>query len=531
MRNDFLLSLLIFSHTLIFASPLKPVHETFFDRLMKEQSDMDLVRGARLMEESRYREAAVEFAKAVDKNPSSNAFAMYGAALYWLGDIDGSIQQYEEALKKDPKNAIAWQLKGISKARKGLGDEALENFLKALELEPRRSDINMNIGSIYFSRGFMSSALSYMKSAVKYEPSNPLYIYQLGLVYFYLERYQDAEECFSAALSRSYDYEEAALWLGLTMERQGNKKGALKNYLKAISLRPGDFFARYKAARLLSSSGKEKEAVSQIASSFLIRRSHPDSGLSLFIAYGGKGETLSAGELKKFSNPNLDQIYKNLIKAPCDEELSFSVDIISTPAMTLEKKDEKLSSALKRSSAMKKRYSGKSLTLPPSNPQEREKAISSALSSIDKEALLNDPSYNHKINFYMSSSKPAAEKKSVAVYSPRDVGNQMGLWVYGNNWLDVLSEDIESFSNLPASPLDSMIRGLAFLLYGEGEESIDFFKKAEKNYPREALLGMASARVSLGQEKEACELLEKALKLAPGDYLIKENLKWLKNGK
>ncbi len=517
--------------TLSFALAPKPASETFFDRLMKEQSSIDLIKGSQFMRENRYREAAVEFAKALDKNPISASYAMYGAALYWLGDIDGSIQQYEEAIKKDDKNAIAWQLMGISKARKGMADEALNDFLKALELDPSRPDVNMNIGSIYFSKGFMESSLSYMKNALRHDPYSPLYAYQLGLVYFYLERYQEAEELFSRAISSAYDYEEAILWLGLTLEREGRENEAIKKYTKAISLKPGDFFARYKAASIFFKKGKNKEVVSQIASSLLIRRSSPNSGLSLFIAYGGgKNDNSKDDSVKKFSNSTLDQIYKNLIKAPNDRELSFSIDIISTPRLKIEKVKER-SYSNKKYSNTKKRYAGKTITIPPSSIEQRESAISSALASLESETILDDANYDHKINFYMSFGPSAKEKKNTAVYSPREVGNQMGLWVYGNNWLDVLSEDIENFPETPSSDVEAMLMGLAFLLYGDGQQAFRFFDMASDSFPEEAYLGKAAALVSEGREKEAEGLLDMALKKYPRNKLLIENLKWLKNDK
>ena len=131
----------------------------------------------------------------------------------------------------------------------------------------------------------------------------------------------------------------------------------------------------------------------------------------------------------------------------------------------------------------------------------------------------------------MSSSNSSGKKKSEAIYSPREIGNQMGLWVYGNNWLDVLFEELENMQNYSVNADESMLRGLAFLLCGEGSVALDLFSSVKAVFPLESSLGMAAAFVSLGREKEAEEILEKALKNFPDNRMLKENLKWLKNDK
>ncbi len=508
-------------------------NETFFDRLMKSQAGEELFKGASLMEKGFYRQAAVEFAKSCDKNPVSPAYAMYGAALYWLGDIEGAIYQFDMALKKDPQNAAAYQLKGIALARKGDSDGALENFLKSLELDPKRGDINMNIGSVYFSRGLMSSALSYMKNAVKIEPSNPLYLYQIGLIYFYLERYDDAADFFKLSYSRSIDYHEPVLWLGLSLERMGKYPEALKNYLKAVSMSPGDFFARYKAASLLLKTGNRKEALSQIKKSLLIRPYEKEDGISLFVSYGGGSPSGSEGEnepVKKFSNSTLEQIYRNIIKIPPSEKLYFTIDVISSPQTILQKKSQE---TLKKGvdKDLKRRYWGKSASLEPSSPSEREKAVYEALSSLEKDSLLSDPKYDHKINFYMSSQPAAKKENAKAVYSPREIKNTMGLWVYGNNWLDALNEERENNQACSSGDICPLINGLSSLLAGQAGEADDFFLMAEKTYPLESFLGRAASLVARGNEKKAVEILRQAARTFPKENLIKQNLRWLENGK
>lgn len=500
---------------------------------MKSQAGEELIKGASFMEKGLYRQAAVEFAKSCDKNPISQAYSMYGAALYWLGDIEGAIYQFDMALKKDSQNASAYQLKGIALARKGDSQAALENFLKSFDLDPRRGDINMNIGSIYFSRGLMASALSYTKNAIRLEPSNPLYLYQIGLIYFYLDRYEEAIDFFRQSYARSFDYHEPVLWLGLAEERMGRHREALKNYLKAVSMSSGDFFARYKAASLLLKNGNKKGALSQIRKSLAIRPYEKEDSISLFISYGsrasGKDEN-GKKTVKKFSNSTLDQIYRNLIKVPASEKLYFTVDVISSFQTGLRKKSQE-NPEKNSNSDLKRKYWGKTASFEPSSFAEREKAVYDALSSLEKDGLLSDPKYDHKINFYMSSQPSSKDTNVKAVYLPREIKNTMGLWVYGNNWLDVLNEERENRQICVAGEICSLIEGLSSLLAGDADKAYDFFLSAKNTYPLESFLGQAASLVALGEEKKAVEVLLDAKKMFPKENLVKQNLRWIEDVK
>ncbi|MCX7647563.1 MAG: tetratricopeptide repeat protein, partial [Elusimicrobiales bacterium] len=78
--------------------------KTVWEAIMKEQSRLNLSRGISHMSEEEYSKASIEFLKAIEKDPSSMAYTMYAASLYWMGDNEGALKNYEKALDLDPKN-------------------------------------------------------------------------------------------------------------------------------------------------------------------------------------------------------------------------------------------------------------------------------------------------------------------------------------------------------------------------------------------------------------------------------------------
>lgn len=512
---------------------------------MKEESNYNIQKGIFYMQNEEYSKASIEFSKAIDKNPTSLAYTLLGASLYWMGDVKGSIEEYKKAIEMDENNAIAWQLKGISMAKLQYIDEALNDFEKALSIDPKRADVHMNIGSIYFSKGYISSAIDYIKKAIKLDSSNPLFYYQLGLIYFYLERYQEADSNFEKAILLYRDYEEAILWLGISKERQGDIKKALEQYKKAVSIKPYDFFARYKIALNLIRLNQTKDIEKYISQCFLLTPQNEKGGISLSLSYSfpdkKNQENDSINPKKDETIPQttpLDEIYKNLMRVSNDEEIKFSVDIMQIEKPEIEKINEKnLSKALSENfKPLIKKYISKSYTIPPGNSESRKKLIENVLKDIEAQ-IQNEKYQNYRINFTMNTKKTKNEdidkneKTPSVTYYPRNVGNDMGLWIIGNNWISVLEDDIQELNDLKESPEKNLISGLANMLLGEGLTAEKYFQASEKTYPVLSKSGIAISNIFLGNEEKAIILFEEILKIDRKNKIATENLKWLKQKK
>lgn len=468
-------------------------YKTMWDRIMEEQSYIHLNRGINYLNNQDYLKASVEFLKAIEKSPTSMAYALYGASLYWMGDNPGSISNYDKAIEMDPNNDTAWQLKGISLARDMKLDMALDCFKKALEINDKRSDLLMNIGSVYFSLNNITEAIRYFKNAIKLDPRNPLLYYQLGLVYFNTADYDLAISNFKKAYQLKDDFEDAILWLGISYEKTGNIKDAQNMYEKAISLKPYDFFARYKLARIIN----EKEKIEKIIEPcFELVINNNNNGIGLAISYTTNN---NIGDISD-TNPLINSIIENINQLKEDEEANINIDIIETKKPELEKIDGELTSKLKeRFNQYNLKLKTKNYFIP--SGSEKNKIVNKMISDIKDEI---NQSNNYRINFSINKRKTSQTKTQDSLqYLPRSVGNDMGLWLMGNHWIEVVEEDMESTTN-------NIIKALGLLLIGKFDESRNIFINNARDYEMISELGLGVIEWLSGYRDIALEKMKKA---------------------
>ncbi|MFA6433671.1 MAG: tetratricopeptide repeat protein [Elusimicrobiales bacterium] len=519
------------------ASSGAPGPATVWDRIMEEQSLMNLRKGYLLMEAEKYPEAANEFLKAIARTPSEPyARILYGSSLYWLGEPDKAMSEFKTASELDPGNAVAWQLMGIVHAWKGESRQALEKFMKARDLAPDRADVKMNIGSIYHSLGDLDKALDYFREAARLEPANPLYLYQLGLLYSRLGRAADAKAAFRSALSSFRDYEDAMLELAVLEEKDGNDKEAAKLYRKALAIKPGDNVARFRLGCLFYRRGDGKNLNGLLEDAFLLTPSNAKGGISISLAYAGGPDAKepSSGGGKP------GQLEQAVARIPADEDISIKAEFISIPKTQLVARSEGRQKTLKAGleqnfkrpeiKALRREYA-----LPASDFKNRgaraariADEINKAIASADREG--SDTRMSINIETKKASLNPAAGAESPGVvYKPRDVGNDMGLWVMGTNWLENVEDALEDLGDpsggaAPEPGLD-VLRGLGSLIMGEPDAALAAMDGVRDGAAAD--LGRCAAWVEKGSQENALAACLDALGKEPKNKTALANKKWL----
>ncbi len=504
--------------------------KTVWDRLMEDQSAINLRRGYALMGDENYPAAADEFYKASRNDPGSPwPRLLYGSALYWLGEPEKALSEFEEAMRLDPANSMAFQLRGIVRARSGDYAKALEDFLGAERLAPERSDVKMNAGSVYQALGEPGKALDYFRAAVGCEPSNPLYRFQLGMFYSRSGRYEQAAAQFEKAVSLFSDYEDALLELAVLREREGRLNEAVKLYRKALSIKPRDSVVRFRLAWALRKAGRGAEAKKALDGAFLLAPANEKGGISMALAYAGSaaGAGTAGGSAEQQQSP----LFSALSKIPPEQEARIVIELLETPKAVLadpprgEKLAGRLQSAFKRPSVG---YTKREYFLPASSPEERLKKAGEIAAESDKLVKGVSSGSDARLNFNIETAAPSSSRKdskNKALYKPRDVGNDMGLWVMGDNWLDNASEALEEIEAAAPSPDPEfrLIKGLGYLLMGEHSLALEQFSGTGA----QAALGRAAAWVEAGAEEKALAECREALRLEPANKTALANRAWL----
>ena len=541
-----------------YAGRTEPGGQTVWDQIMASQADRSLRQGARYLDVKQYEEAIREFARAVQANPNDPAtHMMLGVAYYWNGQVDFSLEEYRKAVNLDARSAQAWLLIGISLAWKGEVPGAHEAFKKATEFDPSRGDAQMNLGSIEESLGLMGEALDHTRRAVALDEKNPLYHFQLAMLYRKLGRDADSIESLNRALHLFADFEDALLELGAAEERSGERAGALKSFRRAVDLKSRDAAARFRLGRLYLMEGNADRARAVLSEAFHLTPEGEGGGLRLSVSYAGGHKTSSGESGDKSASPSappagdsndpLSVFARNLERIPLDQSALMEVDVVFVPKPTLVKASPESPSSLKR--ALSKRLSDSEgapravrrqfelrAAPAPERAAQIQKVLAELRSILQSAPEGSDTRLGMNLTFtHLASAAGAradAEKPPKVSYEPRQVGNDLGLWVVGTGWMGLVEETLPEAGEAPSHPDQSdwwSATGLGYAVLGDGPKARAAFERAvaldSKNIT--ALLGRAVASVMTGDEPGAVASLREVLKVSPKNRTAAEGLKWL----
>ncbi|MDD3145699.1 MAG: tetratricopeptide repeat protein [Candidatus Riflebacteria bacterium] len=90
--------------------------------------------------------------------------------------------------------------KGVDLQQRGLFDHAIEEYEKALKLEPDNIDVLVNLGAACLQKGMSERAVKILTLALNKDPENSLVLYNLGKAFIYREEYETALSTFQKAL-------------------------------------------------------------------------------------------------------------------------------------------------------------------------------------------------------------------------------------------------------------------------------------------------------------------------------------------
>ena len=115
-----------------------------------------------------------------DQNESAQNLLDDGIKLFQEGDIDSSIKKYNEALKVEPDNSIAYNLLGMAYRFKfnqtGTQEyktKEIESFKKAIDLDPKYWIAYKNLAASLYYQDRKKEAVPYLEKALKLQPNDP----------------------------------------------------------------------------------------------------------------------------------------------------------------------------------------------------------------------------------------------------------------------------------------------------------------------------------------------------------------------
>jgi tetratricopeptide (TPR) repeat protein len=101
----------------------------------------------------------------------------------WLGNYEGALGYFENAVNKNPKRAEAWIQVGYCRAKQGKTDDAIRAYQQALQLRPDSAEIYNKLGDAHFYAGRFNDAIESYKEAALLQPKSADAYYNLALAY------------------------------------------------------------------------------------------------------------------------------------------------------------------------------------------------------------------------------------------------------------------------------------------------------------------------------------------------------------
>jgi tetratricopeptide (TPR) repeat protein len=167
--------------------------------------------GSLYIEQGKLPEAQQEFEHMAQRRPNSlSAAVMVGTLLHIQNKIEETKVWYERALEIDPNavvpaNNLAW-LYSDSPADI---DKGLQLAKSAAQRAPENAEVVDTLGWVHYKKGQYTLAIVPLKRCIELDPSNPVYLYHLGMAYARAGQKNEARLVLERALKLRADFDGA----------------------------------------------------------------------------------------------------------------------------------------------------------------------------------------------------------------------------------------------------------------------------------------------------------------------------------
>lgn len=156
------------------------------------------------------------------------------------GEADIALQEFQKALKKNPKDNDMLYGYGLVLARTGKKDEAVTYIQKALSQNALDPFILTDLGRIYYLDGRYKEAYSTLEGALSISADNPEGLFYYGRAQVELDQLDEAAKTFNKLISKYKGHEEAYYSLGETYGRLNDLPNA-HYYLGLYYYKKGEY--------------------------------------------------------------------------------------------------------------------------------------------------------------------------------------------------------------------------------------------------------------------------------------------------
>ena len=209
-----------------------------------------------LFNQGQLQQALSESSQLLERFPNSVIlYNIAGACNAGLMQFDAAINNYKKALKINPYYADAYSNMGNVLKDKGDLEAAIQSYKQALKIKPDYAQAYSNMGIALKGKGDLNAAISSYKQALKIKPDYAEAYNNMGSALNDKGDLEAAIESYKQALKIKPDYAEAYSNMGIALKDKGDLEAAIKSYKQALKIK-SDYAEAY---RNLSNIHRYKE--------------------------------------------------------------------------------------------------------------------------------------------------------------------------------------------------------------------------------------------------------------------------------
>jgi tetratricopeptide (TPR) repeat protein len=161
---------------------------------------------------------------------------------------------WRTTINRNPDAWMAHNNLGTVLLKKGLADEAIIHFRRALEIKADDVGAEANLGNALLQKGQLDDAIAHYDAALEINPGDAKVHYNLGSALLHKGQFDEAIAQYQKALEINPGYPEVYNNLGIALFQKGQLGEAIAQYQKALEINPQDVQARANLAWALATS-------------------------------------------------------------------------------------------------------------------------------------------------------------------------------------------------------------------------------------------------------------------------------------
>ena len=236
-------------------------------------------------------------------------------SLFNQGQLQQALSESSQLLERFPNSVILYNIAGACNAGLMQFDAAINNYKKALKINPYYADAYSNMGNVLKDKGDLEAAIQSYKQALKIKPDYAQAYNNMGNALKDKGDLKAAIESYKQALKIKPDYAQAYSNMGIALKGKGDLNAAISSYKQALKIKPDYAEAYNNMGSALNDKGDLEAAIESYKQALKIKPDYAEAYNNMGIALKDKGDLEAAIESYKQAlkiKPDYAEVYRSL---------------------------------------------------------------------------------------------------------------------------------------------------------------------------------------------------------------------------